>query len=275
MESHSARVVERARQLIKDGVSTDAIALLGPHLDANPDDLQGWSALSAAHFNLKQWSEARVATEQTVRLDPENPRHWCNLGTIHRKAGNVTAAARAQRHALELDPLSKRANAELRKLHQLRHVPPPLPAQTGARNTAQPALSPLLIAGVLAAVSVIVFVIMWSIYGDKVPHPRENQGVTRPAASERQQVRDLFHQALRAGKRGVKFPRVDYDRAIAGQWGYGYPMRCTDGTVFVWDIGLDGSGQPVLVKDGATYGAILTVPDQGMYRLQVTRIGGR
>jgi Flp pilus assembly protein TadD len=104
--------VEDARGLIENGDHQLAIETLLPHLEQAGEDVHGWSALAAAHFNLEQWAEAREAAVKATELGPDNARYWSNLGTIDRKAGHLKSASQAQQRALEFDPLSEQANTE-------------------------------------------------------------------------------------------------------------------------------------------------------------------
>jgi hypothetical protein len=108
------------------------------------------------------------------------------------------------------------------------------------------------------------------------PAPASPVAATTTATTTRQIVRDLFHQALAAGQPGVYLARDgSHVTALTTAWGTGEALRCTDGIIMLWDIGLDSSGQPVHVSSAPAYAAMLIVPDQGRSRLAVNRIGGQ
>jgi len=119
VEEQGQDVVTQAKELISHGEHQEAIELLEAWLQENPEDVSGWAALGAAHFELENWTEAEKGAREVVRLRPDSARDWCNLGVIFRKLGKLTQAEGVQRHALRLEPQYDRARAELRKILDL------------------------------------------------------------------------------------------------------------------------------------------------------------
>lgn len=107
--------VTEAKQLIRDGRCQEAVAVMQRFVAQHPDDAGAWATLAAAHFELDQWAEAEKATREILRLKPDSPRDWCNLGMLLRKQGRTGEAIAAHRRALSLDPNNRRAQVELRK----------------------------------------------------------------------------------------------------------------------------------------------------------------
>lgn len=119
--------VSGARRLVEEGRHSEAIAILKPWVEDNPQDARAWSLIAAAYFEGERWGPARAAAEEAVNLRPDDAREWCNLGVILRKTGDYTGAAAAQQHALRLEPANQRAKLELEKANKAQQeaLPPP------------------------------------------------------------------------------------------------------------------------------------------------------
>ncbi|MEA3404063.1 MAG: tetratricopeptide repeat protein [Armatimonadota bacterium] len=116
MTSDGSDAVRRAKDLIEAEQFDEAIGILEPWLEDNPEDAAAWSALGAAYFELEDYEAAAPAARKAVELRPESAREWCNLGTVLRKLGRLEEAANAQRRALAVEQDYDRALMELEKL---------------------------------------------------------------------------------------------------------------------------------------------------------------
>ena len=112
-----------AKALLQEGKLAEVVRLLQPDVARHQDDSVAWSLLGAAYFELEQWEAAEEAARHTLRLTPNSPRQWSNLGTILRKQGRHDEAEDAQHRALELDRKYRRAETELAKIRKERKTP--------------------------------------------------------------------------------------------------------------------------------------------------------
>ncbi len=112
------RAVARAKRLLHQGMTGDALQLLQAHLEDHPYDRREWALLGALHFERGDWPAAEEAARRVLQLAPDSARDWCNLGVVLRKQGRLQEAAGAQQEALRLDPSYGRAQTELRKLQE-------------------------------------------------------------------------------------------------------------------------------------------------------------
>ena len=69
--------------------------------------------LAALRLDRGQLSEAARAYRDAIRIAPDNPKAWCNLGHVLYLIGEPEAAAGACRRAIRLDPLCAIAHANL------------------------------------------------------------------------------------------------------------------------------------------------------------------
>ena len=98
----------------------DELAEAIARVEQNRGDAEAWAGLAAAHSEAEQWDEALVAAEKSVALDPSETRYLVQLGAVRRELGDTVGASEALRTALSLEPYSEQANAEMRKLQELR-----------------------------------------------------------------------------------------------------------------------------------------------------------
>ncbi len=71
-------------------------------VDLTPDNYRGYNNLGAMYFYLNWWDSARAVFEKSIALQP-NYHGYSNLGTLLYYQGNISMAAFAYEHALELD----------------------------------------------------------------------------------------------------------------------------------------------------------------------------
>ena len=89
-------------------------------VEQNPNDPVAWADLAAVYSELEQWDEALVAAERCVALAPNETRYLIQLGVVRRELGDFPGASEALRMTLAIEPFSEQANAEMRRLQELR-----------------------------------------------------------------------------------------------------------------------------------------------------------
>lgn len=98
---------ERMANAEKAGDMDALIAKVEQHLEANPDDLQGWSILAPAYRRMMRWADAAAAYGNVLRLSKPDAATLSDFGEAQVMAnqGIVPAAAHdVFAQALALDP---------------------------------------------------------------------------------------------------------------------------------------------------------------------------
>lgn len=98
---------ERMANAEKAGDMDALIAKVEAHLEANPDDLQGWTILAPAYRRMMRWADAAEAYRNVVRLSPPGAANLSDYGEAQVMAnqGIVPAGAHAVfTQALAIDP---------------------------------------------------------------------------------------------------------------------------------------------------------------------------
>ncbi len=70
----------------------------------NPEEAEAFSYLGTELFALKRYSEAAEADESALKLRPDRPGLYVQLGTAYLYAGNEDKAVAAFKKAVEIDP---------------------------------------------------------------------------------------------------------------------------------------------------------------------------
>jgi tetratricopeptide (TPR) repeat protein len=96
--------LERAQKLIDAGNLKQAETLLRKIIEARPQRADARNLLGVALYRLDQRDDAMKAVREAVRINPNNPNFYCNLGEMERQAGHLDAAEAALSRALAIDP---------------------------------------------------------------------------------------------------------------------------------------------------------------------------
>jgi cytochrome c-type biogenesis protein CcmH len=83
------------------------IAKVEAHLEANPDDLQGWQILAPAYRRMMRWADAAEAFRNVVRLSPPDAANLSDFGEAQVMANQGIVPASAHEifsQALAIDP---------------------------------------------------------------------------------------------------------------------------------------------------------------------------
>lgn len=98
---------QRMADAEKNGDMEALIAKVEQHLDANPDDLQGWQIIAPAYRKDQRWDDAAEAYRNIVRLSPPDAANISDYAEalVMANQGMVPAAAHGLfQQALKLDP---------------------------------------------------------------------------------------------------------------------------------------------------------------------------
>ena len=96
----------------KNGDMDALIVKVEQHLEANPDDVQGWQILAPAYRRMMRWADAAEAYRNIVRLSPPDAANISDYGEalVMGNQGMVAAPAHALfQEALKLDPTFPKA----------------------------------------------------------------------------------------------------------------------------------------------------------------------
>ena len=98
---------ERMANAEKNGDMDALIAKVEQHLEANPDDLQGWQILAPAYRRMMRWADAAEAYRNILRLSPPDASNLSDYAEAQVMANQGMVPAPAHeliRQALMLDP---------------------------------------------------------------------------------------------------------------------------------------------------------------------------
>lgn len=98
---------ERMANAEKAGDMDALIAKVEQHLEANPDDLQGWTILAPSYRRMMRWADAAEAYRNVLRLSKPDAANISDFGEAQVMANQGIVPASAQelfRQALALDP---------------------------------------------------------------------------------------------------------------------------------------------------------------------------
>lgn len=102
----------QAEQAIEGGAYDSADILLTDLILDFPDFAEAWNRRATMYYLLKNYQRSVADCEATVRLEPSHFGAWHGMGLNHLALGNYVEAARAFRHALEIQPFAEQ-NQEL------------------------------------------------------------------------------------------------------------------------------------------------------------------
>ena len=106
-----------AQALIDGGRSAEAVLLLEP---AAPEDAGAWNTLGAAYLGAGRPGPSVEALRRALRIDPDLPEPYVNLGNALSRMGDLRGAAEALASAIRLQPGSAGAHNNLASILQAR-----------------------------------------------------------------------------------------------------------------------------------------------------------
>ncbi|MEW6758211.1 MAG: sulfatase-like hydrolase/transferase [Acidobacteriota bacterium] len=102
--------------LMDQGEKARGVEALLSILKRNPENVPALSMLGIAYLNDGQLDKARVCFEREVLLKPQMDTAHLNLGTVHKRKGNLDLAEKEYRAALALSPGFAEAAANLAEI---------------------------------------------------------------------------------------------------------------------------------------------------------------
>jgi tetratricopeptide (TPR) repeat protein len=125
-----------AGMLARDNVLDQATAELEHLREKRPEFVPGLSALAGLYQQQHHWQEAAAVFAELSRLEPWNPEHLNNLGTMYVQVGYFDQATKALEAALAIDPSYKLAADNLESLRE-KGLSPGAPAGADSLRIAQ------------------------------------------------------------------------------------------------------------------------------------------
>jgi tetratricopeptide (TPR) repeat protein len=116
-----------AGMLARDNVTQEAVTELERLREDHPEFVPGLLGLVRLYQTQQKWVEAAAIYGDLIRIEPWNPEHWNNLGTMYVQIGNFEQANRALESALGVDPGYQVARDNLESLRE-RGFAPGIPA---------------------------------------------------------------------------------------------------------------------------------------------------
>ena len=96
--------IEVSERLLAEGDISGATSILNDLVDALPDFAEAWNRRAVLYFVSQQYYEAIADCEMAIELNPVHFGALHGLGLSHAALGNYSAAIRAFRLALEIQP---------------------------------------------------------------------------------------------------------------------------------------------------------------------------
>jgi tetratricopeptide (TPR) repeat protein len=96
--------IEESERLLADGNVTAASSILDDLVDALPDFAEAWNRRAVLWFTTKNYDRAIADCEMVLRINPVHFGALHGLGLCHAALGNYSAAIRAFRSALDIQP---------------------------------------------------------------------------------------------------------------------------------------------------------------------------
>jgi tetratricopeptide (TPR) repeat protein len=112
-----------AGMLARDNVTQEAVTELERLREDHPDFVPGLLGLVRLDQSQQKWAEAAAIYGDLIRIEPWNPEHLNNLGTMYVQIGYFEQAARALESAVRLDPGYQIARDNLESLRERGFAP--------------------------------------------------------------------------------------------------------------------------------------------------------
>jgi choline-sulfatase len=108
--------LEKAEKLRNSGNLKEAKELLAGILKKNSANFRALSILGTIYLSENKLEEAKVCYKEEVKLKPQEDGAHLNLGTVHKRQGNMAAAEKEYRAALAVNPRMTEAVASLARM---------------------------------------------------------------------------------------------------------------------------------------------------------------
>jgi tetratricopeptide (TPR) repeat protein len=96
--------IEESERLLLEGDIAAASSILDDLVDALPDFAEAWNRRAVLLFTIKNYDRAIVDCEMVLKINPVHFGALHGLGLCHAALGNYSAAIRAFRSALDIQP---------------------------------------------------------------------------------------------------------------------------------------------------------------------------
>jgi tetratricopeptide (TPR) repeat protein len=96
--------IEESERLLSEGDVVAATSILDDLVDAVPDFAEAWNRRAVLKFMTQSYERAIVDCEMVLTLNPVHFGALHGLGLCHAALGNYSAAIRAFRSALDIQP---------------------------------------------------------------------------------------------------------------------------------------------------------------------------
>ena len=122
----------------------DRVAALERQTQADPQNINAWTELGNAYFDLQQYEKAIGAYRKSLELNPNNANVWTDLGVMYRRIGKPEEAIKAFDQAIAADPKHEvsRMNKGIVLLHDLRDFDGAIKAWEGLLEVNPIAMAP-------------------------------------------------------------------------------------------------------------------------------------
>jgi tetratricopeptide (TPR) repeat protein len=96
--------IEESERLLSEGNVAAATSILDDLVDALPDFAEAWNRRAVLRFMTQKYDRAIADCEMVLKLNPVHFGALHGLGLCHAALGNYSAAIRAFRSALDIQP---------------------------------------------------------------------------------------------------------------------------------------------------------------------------
>ena len=94
---------QKAQALLDEGNFAEAIPLFQQAVEADADCIAAHEGLALAFSLSSDWASGEKHFAKLIQLEPMQPRHYVNLGTLYNRKGDYPKAVDALRRALQRD----------------------------------------------------------------------------------------------------------------------------------------------------------------------------
>ncbi len=98
------RRVEQAQTLVQEGRHREALLVIEPYLEKNPDDVTALNAVGESYRSLSMLAKAMDAYQRIVRQPFQKELGYAGMASVHLLRGDFEEAEAACRRALEVEP---------------------------------------------------------------------------------------------------------------------------------------------------------------------------
>ena len=124
------RRAQSADRAVRQQKFSDALAMLNLITAEYPRFAEGWNRRAMLFWEMGQYTQSIADCKRAVALNPNHYGAWQGMGLCQLQLGELEAAVRSLRFALNINPYDARLRETLRRCEDLLRRLPPKPKET-------------------------------------------------------------------------------------------------------------------------------------------------